>query len=57
MSLQEALKENNDLKQENAHLKSELDRMKKLIFGSKKERFTSEEIRPQPYRNLREQLL
>ncbi len=43
MSLQEALKENNDLKQENAHLKSELDRMKKLIFGSKKERFTSEE--------------
>ena len=43
MSLQEALKENNDLKQENAHLKSELDRMKKLIFGSRKERFTSEE--------------
>ena len=43
MSLQEALKENSDLKQENAYLKFELDRMKKLIFGSKKERFTTEE--------------
>lgn len=43
MSLQEALKENSDLKQENAYLKFELDRMKKLIFGSKKERFSSEE--------------
>lgn len=43
MSLQEALKENSDLKQENAHLKSELDRIRKLVFGSKKERFTAAE--------------
>ena len=43
MSLHEAISENTELKKENAYLKAELERFKKLIFGSKKETFKSEE--------------
>ena len=43
MSLHEAISEITELKNENAYLKAELERFKKLIFGSKKETFKSEE--------------
>lgn len=43
MSLHEAISENTELKKENAYLKAELERFKKLIFGSKKETFKIEE--------------